>query len=99
MSALNQLKLHWRTSANRAIALSRKRRKVEEHFGACSISHDYANARIISSKRPMLQRYCAGDDLSVLTSYSRGASLLKWITSPPTCSVASHVILMAAFTL
>ena len=46
MAALNQLKLHWRTSANRAIALSRKRRKVEEHIVACSISHDHANTRI-----------------------------------------------------
>jgi hypothetical protein len=46
MTALNQLKLHGSPSAQRAIALSRKRRKVEEHLVACSISGDYANTCI-----------------------------------------------------
>jgi hypothetical protein len=46
MAALNKLKLHWSPSAKRAIALSRKRRKMEEYIGACSISHDHANTRV-----------------------------------------------------
>src|SRR5579862_2963595 len=46
MTALNQLKLHGSTSTNRPVALSRKRRKVEEHLVACCISGNYANAGI-----------------------------------------------------
>jgi len=46
MTALNQLKLHGSPSMNRPVALSRKRRKVEEHLVACSISGNLANARI-----------------------------------------------------
>ncbi len=32
MAALNKFKLHWSPSVQRAIALSRKRREVEEHL-------------------------------------------------------------------
>src|SRR6266849_8141217 len=46
MTALNQLNLHGSPSAQRAIALSRQRRKVEEHLLACSISGDHANTCI-----------------------------------------------------
>jgi hypothetical protein len=46
MTALNQLKLHGSPSTNRPVALSRKRRKVEEHLVACSISGNHANARM-----------------------------------------------------
>src|SRR5713226_3724300 len=45
-AALHKLKLHWSASANRAIALSRQRRKVEEHFVACTLSGDHAGTRV-----------------------------------------------------
>src|SRR5690348_16269387 len=46
MTALNQFKLHGSTSTYRPVALSRKRRKVEEHLVACSISGNHTTARI-----------------------------------------------------
>ena len=46
MTALNQLKLHGSTSLNGPVALSRKRRKVEEHLVACSISGNHPDACI-----------------------------------------------------
>ena len=43
MAALNQLKLHGSPGAQRTIALSRQRRKVEEHPVACPLSGEHAN--------------------------------------------------------
>src|ERR1700680_2727511 len=46
-AALHQLKLHCSTSAKRAIALSRNRRKVEKHFVVCILSGNHADTRIV----------------------------------------------------
>ncbi len=46
MTALNQLKLHGSPRSNGPVALSRERRKVEEHLVACSISSNHATTGI-----------------------------------------------------
>src|ERR1700676_477079 len=45
MAALYQLKLHESSGANRAITLSRNRRKVEKHFVGCTLTGNHAETR------------------------------------------------------